>query len=73
MLPGLLCSKVLNQFTNLYVLRLAPELTFYVGTNLKIYPEEMSRLGQTSLEMTDGSGYLAALGVYHELHCIASL
>ncbi|KAI0152985.1 hypothetical protein GGR57DRAFT_503118 [Xylariaceae sp. FL1272] len=43
------------------------------GTNLKIYPEEQSRLNQTSLQMNDKSGYLAALGVYHELHCIKRL
>ncbi|KAI0907414.1 hypothetical protein F4824DRAFT_391668 [Ustulina deusta] len=43
------------------------------GINLKIFPEEMSKLDQTSLEMKDGTGYLATLGVYHELHCIKRL
>ncbi|KAK0631024.1 hypothetical protein B0T17DRAFT_491257, partial [Bombardia bombarda] len=37
---------------------------------LKILPWEMERLGYTSLAMSDGSGYVASLGVYHELHCI---
>lgn len=32
----------------------------------------MERLGQTSLKMKDGSGYLGVLGVYHELHCVVS-
>ncbi|KAI0465719.1 hypothetical protein F4859DRAFT_500059 [Xylaria cf. heliscus] len=40
------------------------------GTNIKIYPEEMSKLNQVSLEMKDRTGYLGVLGVYHELHCI---
>ncbi|KAI1427095.1 hypothetical protein F5Y12DRAFT_738613 [Xylaria sp. FL1777] len=43
------------------------------GINLKILPEEMSRLDQVSLELNDGTGYLATLGVYHELHCIKRL
>ncbi|KAI0381218.1 hypothetical protein F5Y04DRAFT_281192 [Hypomontagnella monticulosa] len=43
------------------------------GTNIKIYPEEMLKLGETSLQMRDGSGSLAVLGVYHELHCVKRL
>ncbi|KAI1460523.1 hypothetical protein F4805DRAFT_478904 [Annulohypoxylon moriforme] len=43
------------------------------GINLKISPEEMSRLEGSSLAMQDGSGFLAVLGVYHELHCIKRL
>ncbi|KAF2969098.1 hypothetical protein GQX73_g4495 [Xylaria multiplex] len=43
------------------------------GINLKIFPEEMTKLSQTSLEMRDGTGYLAVLGVYHELHCVKRL
>ncbi|KAI1411313.1 hypothetical protein F5Y13DRAFT_191588 [Hypoxylon sp. FL1857] len=43
------------------------------GAVIKISAEEMSRVGQTSLAMKDGSGYLATLGVYHELHCIKRL
>ncbi|RWA13616.1 hypothetical protein EKO27_g1509 [Xylaria grammica] len=40
------------------------------GINLKIFPEEMKRLGYDSLKLKDGSGYVASLAVYHELHCI---
>ncbi|OTA99908.1 hypothetical protein M426DRAFT_66929, partial [Hypoxylon sp. CI-4A] len=43
------------------------------GINIKIFPDEMERLGYTSLVMKDGSGFLGALGVYHELHCIKRL
>ncbi|TGJ78165.1 hypothetical protein E0Z10_g10597 [Xylaria hypoxylon] len=43
------------------------------GINIKIFPDEMSRLGETSLEINDGTGYLGVLGVYHELHCIKRL
>lgn len=38
--------------------------------NLRLSPEEMRRLNQTSLAFSDGSGYLGTLGVYHELHCV---
>lgn len=30
----------------------------------------MEKLNETSLKMRDGSGSLAVLGVYHELHCV---
>ncbi|KAI1208031.1 uncharacterized protein F4807DRAFT_468908 [Annulohypoxylon truncatum] len=40
------------------------------GISLKILPEEMERLGYTSLALKDGSGFVGSLGVYHELHCI---
>lgn len=43
------------------------------GINLKIYPNEMDKLGLKSLEFKDGSGYVGGLSVYHELHCIVSL
>ncbi|KAI8962776.1 hypothetical protein F5Y11DRAFT_347130 [Daldinia sp. FL1419] len=43
------------------------------GSNVKFYPEEMPKLKENSLEMTDGSGSLVVLGVYHELHCIKRL
>jgi len=46
------------------------KLTPRPDINLRIYPDEMSRLNQTSLALADGSGYLGTLGVYHELHCI---
>lgn len=47
-------------------------LTLPTGINLMVSDEEMLQLGQTSLAMSDGSGYLATLGVYHELHCVVS-
>ncbi|KAI1424879.1 hypothetical protein F5Y12DRAFT_415923 [Xylaria sp. FL1777] len=40
------------------------------GINLKIFPEEMKQLGYDSLKLKDGSGYVATMAVYHELHCI---
>ncbi|PQE23638.1 tat pathway signal sequence protein [Rutstroemia sp. NJR-2017a BVV2] len=40
------------------------------GINLRINHDEMAKLGQSSLKLADGSGYLGTLGVYHELHCI---
>ncbi|KAI1080620.1 hypothetical protein F5B20DRAFT_539951 [Whalleya microplaca] len=40
------------------------------GIHIKVTNEEMRRLGQTSLALKDGSGYIGLLGAYHELHCI---
>ncbi|KAI1874558.1 hypothetical protein JX265_004766 [Neoarthrinium moseri] len=40
------------------------------GINIKIRPEEMSRLEMSSVGFRDGSGYVGTLSVYHELHCV---
>ncbi|CAI6289800.1 unnamed protein product [Periconia digitata] len=46
---------------------------------LKLSKEEVERVGLTSLtgkdtiSFKDGSGYLAEMGVYHELHCVKHL
>ncbi|KAI1264670.1 hypothetical protein F5Y18DRAFT_389748 [Xylariaceae sp. FL1019] len=37
---------------------------------VKISREELSRLGETSIALKDGTGYIAEMAVYHELHCI---
>lgn len=41
-------------------------------SNIKITAAELQQLGPTehSIPLADGSGYLAELGAYHELHCI---
>jgi hypothetical protein len=44
-----------------------------VAVNIKILPEEMDRLGTSSIKLRDGSGYVGLLSVYHELHCVVSL
>lgn len=38
--------------------------------NMRILPSEMHRIGADSLRLSDGSGYVGALAVYHELHCV---
>jgi hypothetical protein len=43
-----------------------------LGTIVKVSGEDLSRVGVTSLALKDGSGFLATLGVYHELHCLVS-
>ncbi|KAI0448094.1 hypothetical protein F4803DRAFT_545613 [Xylaria telfairii] len=43
------------------------------GMSVKILPEELERLGLTSIALRDGSGYLGALAVFHELHCVKVL
>lgn len=40
------------------------------GVNLEITPDEMKLLGKTSLLVNNGTGYLATLSVYHEIHCL---
>ena len=37
---------------------------------LKISAEELSHLHEDSIAFADGSGYIAEMAVYHELHCI---
>jgi hypothetical protein len=37
---------------------------------IKISPAELERVNDTSIALTDGSGYIAETAVYHELHCI---
>ncbi|MCJ1312070.1 hypothetical protein MMC25_005744 [Agyrium rufum] len=38
--------------------------------NIIVQEEDLIKVNRTSLKMYDGSGYLAALDVYHELHCL---
>ncbi|BCS02759.1 oxidase ustYa family protein [Aspergillus luchuensis] len=40
---------------------------------IKISKEELSNLPDSSIAFKDGSGYIAELAVYHELHCIKRL
>ncbi|KAK8055066.1 hypothetical protein PG993_000293 [Apiospora rasikravindrae] len=37
---------------------------------IKITAQELQQLGESSIAMKDGSGYIAELAVFHELHCI---
>lgn len=51
---------------------------FYLLTPLaitiKVSGDELARFsgGDTTIAFKDGSGYIAEMGVYHELHCIVS-
>jgi hypothetical protein len=38
--------------------------------SIKITAEELAQVGYKSIPFKDGSGYLAELSVYHELHCV---
>lgn len=42
----------------------------FIAMVLKISKDELDRLGETSISFRDGSGYLAEMGVFHELHCV---
>ena len=37
---------------------------------IKISAEELIQLHEDSIAFADGSGYIAEMAVYHELHCI---
>ncbi|KAI0602836.1 hypothetical protein F4775DRAFT_587370 [Biscogniauxia sp. FL1348] len=37
---------------------------------IKISAQELAQLGEPSIALKDGSGYLAELAVFHELHCV---
>ena len=42
---------------------------------LKVSKEELDQFseGDSTVKFKDGSGYLAEMTVYHELHCVVSL
>ena len=39
----------------------------------KISRNELEKTGKSSIALADGSGFIAELAVYHELHCIVCL
>ncbi|PVI08123.1 hypothetical protein DM02DRAFT_621665 [Periconia macrospinosa] len=39
-------------------------------TTIRVTKEELQTSNQTSIELPEGGGYMAWLGVFHELHCI---
>ena len=41
-----------------------------IDIHIRISKEEMRMFGGRSLELTDGSGYVGSLEVYHDLHCL---
>ncbi|CAI6332296.1 unnamed protein product [Periconia digitata] len=40
------------------------------GTTIRVSEEELRASNQSSVALPEGGGYMAWLGVYHELHCI---
>jgi hypothetical protein len=42
-----------------------------LNMSIRVSKEELEAHGQTSVELP-GGGYLAWLGVFHELHCVVS-
>ena len=49
------------------------KMTRNLDMHIRISKEEMEALGGRSLELTDGSGYVGSLEVYHDLHCLVFL
>ena len=40
---------------------------------IRVSREELERSNQSSVALPKGGGYMAWLGVYHQLHCIVSM
>ena len=40
---------------------------------IKISQQDLDMINETSIALRDGSGFIAELAVYHELHCIVCL
>ena len=38
--------------------------------NIRVSEDTLKRIGHKSIPFTDGNGYYAELGVFHELHCL---
>ncbi|KAK9434862.1 hypothetical protein VB005_09650 [Metarhizium brunneum] len=41
--------------------------------NLVVQKEDLKQVDRSSVSLRDGSGYLASLSVYHQLHCLVSI
>lgn len=51
---------------------MANVLPMYEDMYIRLTEEEMQEMNRTSIALKDGSGYLAELGVYHQIHCVVS-
>lgn len=40
---------------------------------VKINDQDLKMLGRTSYQMYDGSGYLASVSMFHQLHCLVRI
>lgn len=67
LLPSILYQPLMNQNATLNKTKTNCE---YTAMTIKISKEELSNLPDSSIAFKDGSGYIAELAVYHELHCI---
>ena len=41
-------------------------------TAIRVSKEDLDKINRTSVPLLDGSGYMASLDVYHQLHCLVS-
>lgn len=56
----------------LQTLNAEPTTDSLADNNLVVSAEDLTRLDRTSVPLVDGSGYLASLSVFHQLHCLGS-
>ena len=50
-----------------------PELsrsTNFIGPNIVVSEDDLEAVNRTSIKLTEGSGFLGTLGVFHQIHCL---
>ena len=49
-----------------------PKLTVDLrpGIHIRVQKSDLDKINRTSIPLADGSGYLASLDVFHQLHCV---
>ena len=41
-----------------------------LGIHIRVQKEDLDKINRTSIPLADGSGYLASLDVFHQIHCV---
>ena len=67
--PGISCSSVSSVLSQRVSMLLTRE---FLASTIRVSAEELAATGETSIALSDESGYIATLGVYHELHCLVN-
>lgn len=44
--------------------------TNFIGPNIVVSEDDLKAVNRTSIKLTDGSGFLGTLGVFHQIHCL---
>lgn len=63
-------SLLLLPFNNVFYTN---SLSVFLVGIVKINDQDLKMLGRTSYQMYDGSGYLASVSMFHQLHCLVRI